>query len=108
MNWLGRHKYLVLPVTLVLALVLQPAIGGPTELATYVLMLAVFLVVFERRWERQVALAFGVPAIVANTAGDFCSGSCRLGATVVFHVLVIGFLSFAVAMILRDIFRNRS
>jgi hypothetical protein len=107
MAWLGRHKYLVLPVTLIAALFLQPVIGGPVELLNYLLMLAVFLVVFEQRWERMIALALGAPAIAANVASHFCSGGCRLAMTIAFHVLVIGFLALAVAMILHDVFRNR-
>ena len=72
MSWPGRHKYLVLPLVLIAALFAQPVLGPGPEFTTYILMLAVFLVVFEMRWERQVALALGIPAIGANLAGQFC------------------------------------
>jgi len=109
-----KHKYLVLIVTLVLVLVAdswarRSLVEWLSGFLVVVLALAVILVVFERRWERVLAWLAGLTAL-AFSLSRFLPVSPSLIETyaVVHHVFMAGFLGFAVAIILRNIFETRS
>jgi hypothetical protein len=109
-----HYKHLVLLFVTIGGLMLQPltrfAVHGLVlfELFVFALMLFVFLAVFERRNERYIAVWLGLPTIAANVFGHFATGATTKTASVVaFHVLLVAFLSFAVGVILRGVFRSR-
>lgn len=107
-----RHKHVVLLLTAILGLSLQPLMHllplGLVlfELCAYALILFVFLSVFERVGERRIALAIGLPAIAANLIGHFSSSTVKAVAMPIFHGLLVAFLAFAVGVILRGVFRR--
>jgi hypothetical protein len=103
------RRFLVLLVTLVLLLVVQPMVRGfsvrtPVFDVLYSLVLvAAILSLCERRWPRTAALVLGVPALLgkwlaylfASTGDDFLILSD--------HFVEVLFLVFVAAMILRSI-----
>lgn len=110
---LASFKHLILLLVLISSLVLQPAIPDWAvvpfvyEFISYMMVLVVFLIVFERSEERWPALVVGIAALSANLIGHTSVGTTKLAATVVFHTLVAVFLYFAIYIILRAIFRNQ-
>jgi voltage-gated potassium channel len=110
---LASFKHLILLVVLIASLVLQPAIPDWAvvpfvyEFISYMMVLVVFIIVFERPRERWLALVVGSMALTANLIGHSAAGSTKLAATVAFHTLVATFLYFAIYVILRAIFRNQ-
>ena len=114
MSGLRERRHLVLLLLLVVGLVLQPlAHGWLFGLVFYdvlltLLLLAVFLVVFERRWERLVALGIAVPALVSGWAGHGLSGRPQAVAWVIDHCFIVLFVGFAVVVILRGLFQSKA
>ena len=112
-TYLHRHKHLMLLIVAVSGLTIQPLLRfdsvGPIvyEMFGYALLLAVFLVIFQRGLRRWIALAIGVPAIVSNVAIHSLHGDPKFWATMTYHCLGVMFLSFAVGVILRDIFLSK-
>jgi hypothetical protein len=108
-----HYKHVVLLIVAIGGLTLQPLTRLIThglllyELFAYALILFVFLGVFERRDERRVALVIGIPAIAANLIGFVSAGSTKTAAMLTYHGLLVAFLSFAVWVILRGVFRSR-
>src|SRR5262249_54431175 len=111
----GRgRKYLVLLVTLVFMLVAQPLLGPLhilagaffdgliAAIATYA-----FFIVFEARWQRWVALAVMLPVFASNVVLYAVPVHVHRPSAVVYHSLLIVFLAFAVAVILKGIFGKR-
>ncbi len=107
-------RFLVLLVTLILLLVIQPMVWGfssrgPVVDALHSLVLvAAILSLSEGRWPRVAALILGVPALLgrwlaymlASTGEDFLALSD--------HFIEILFLAFVAVMILRAIFMQGS
>jgi hypothetical protein len=106
-----NRKYLVLILMLVSVLVLESStrrsVLGPvvSDLVITLIALAVFLVVFQRRWERIVAFA-ATAAVLALTWSRHLpiAAESETLLQVAQHFLQIVFLGFAVAVILRNIF----
>ena len=108
------RRFLVLLVTLILLLIIQPMVRGfsvrdPVFDVLYSLVLvAAILSLCERRWPRAAALILGIPAlsgkwlwhILASTGDDFLTLSD--------HFVEVLFLVFVAAMILRAIFTQGS
>ena len=69
--------------------------------------LYVFFVVFERRWQRRVAFVLFLPATAGNFAHYVLPASAHRWPAVAFHCSIVGFLGFAVAVILGEILRKR-
>jgi hypothetical protein len=112
MKGLREHRHLVLLLVLVLALLAHPLTGG-TAVGSFVfdalmtvVLLTVFLIIFRRKWERLAALILVAPAVVSNWAGYALSGEPRTVALVLNHCLLVAFLGFTVAVILRGLFEQ--
>ena len=109
---LARHKYLLLLLTLVGILLVQ-SFAHPVVFVSEVLaplsMLAVLLVVFTGRRQRTVALAVAAAAIAANVA-RFLPMPSEYHAlqTAGAHGIRVLFPAFAVAVILRNIFAEKT
>src|SRR5215470_302259 len=108
---LGEWKHLVLLATLVVAAVLEPVsvdwsenarIAGTFSIVA--LNVVVLLAVFEKRWERTLALVLLISVFAAGIAHEFVKGPLRIGG-ILFHCLAAVFFAFAVAVILKRIFQ---
>jgi hypothetical protein len=106
MNWLRRHKHSLLMATMVLALISQPVAGIAVEIIAVFVMLSVFLVVFERRWEQVVGLIVGVPCVVLSGLLRVLPESSQFVPMVAYQALMVIFLAFAIVRILADIFQS--
>ena len=114
--WKGlrNRKYLALLAGLVLTAALEPASATWSQgkqllgnLTTAVIILGVFLVVFEQRWERCLAFFLLILIFAANVAHEVLQDRSQMGA-ILFHFLNTLFLAFAVAVILQRIFQRQS
>ncbi len=112
---MGAHKNLILLASILAALVAQPFVvhlstGGRAAYDLFIaaVALGVLLVVFRERWERQVAMALALPAVALTVALYVVPDRLAAAAAVAYHASVGLFLGFAVAVIVRDVFRHRS
>ena len=110
-----RRKHPVLLAAVVTMLVAQPLLahGGPPRRILHdamfaVVLVSLFFIVFGQRWERKLALALIIPALAVYAAYSVLPDRLRLPSLVAYHGSVIAFIAFAVAVILRDIFRKRA
>jgi hypothetical protein len=106
------HKHLLLLAAMLLALVTQPLVAHESQASkvAYDLLVGaiaagVFFVVFEERWERWVAAALGVPAVLLTLVIYAGSGVPGVAVSVAYHTSLVLFLGFAVGMIVRDVFK---
>jgi ion channel len=111
MTRLAERKYLLLILVLI-ALTIRESFTTRQLLLSIIfvniVVLAVMLVVFERRRERQVALV-AAAAIIATEGVHYVGlDELRLWDAVAYHALLILFLGFAVAVILRNIFEKQT
>jgi voltage-gated potassium channel len=111
----GAQKNLILLASILAALVAQPFVvhlstGGRAAYDLFIaaVALGVFLVVFRERWERQVAVVLALPAVALTVALYVVPGRLAAAASVAYHASVALFLGFAVAAIVRDVFRHRA
>jgi hypothetical protein len=113
MEALRKRKHLVLLLTLVVMLALQPLSHGPRvgvilgDAVGTLVLLAIFLVVFQGRRQRAVALAATATVIGSNWGTYFLRGDALVVSEVLFHGTVVVFLAFAVVGILKGIFTQR-
>jgi len=111
MTRMGRHPALLAGV--VTLLITQPLLAYGS-LATRILfdgvlaavLLGVVFIIFERGWQRQLALALVLPAFAVYLAYYVLPDRMRVASTLLFNTLLIAFIGLAVAVILRDIFRK--
>jgi hypothetical protein len=109
---LQRHRHLLLLIAAMIGLAVQPLIRWPGsspviyDLFAYLLLLAIFLAIFERRTERIVAVVIGIPALTGNFIELTSTGTTKLAGALVYHGLVMAFIGYAVVIILRGVFRS--
>jgi len=110
---LKEHKYLILLIVLVSALIVQslhptlattPAVLNVLQTITVV---AVFLGVFEQRRTRVVALWLGIVTAVVGWSEYVLPAPYYPVASAVEHSLRMAFLGFAAIVILGDIFKKK-
>ena len=113
MTSLKEHKYLILLIVLVSALIVQslhptlattPAVLNVLQTITVV---AVFLGVFEQRRTRVVALWLGIVTALVGWSEYVLPSSYYPVASAVEHSLRMAFLGFAAIVILSDIFKKK-
>jgi hypothetical protein len=104
------RKHLALVAALLVMLVGQPLVGHTSVAAGAFfdavlagICLYIFFIVFEERRQRQVALAFILPAFAGNFATYLLPRGAQLPSEAVYHCFMVAFLGFAVSVILRDI-----
>jgi Ion channel len=113
LNRLRQRKHLVLLLTLVSTIVVQPL--APRFLAGLVVydvmrslvVLTVFFIVFQRGRDRLVALVIGMPVFAGSWAPYILPDRFEAALGVIHHSFLVAFLGFAVATILRDIFERQ-
>lgn len=109
-TWLRDHRFLVLLSTLGLAVVVQSLnqrLGGiaiVTDVLVTLVILAVFLVVFQRTRERLITLATASVAIAILGARYVLPRAYEAPLAVAHDALVVVFLGWAVVEILRGLF----
>jgi hypothetical protein len=115
MTRLREHKHLLLLVALIAVLITLPLVARDSAAARFAydmliaaVAVSVFLVVFAFRWERQVAVVLALPAIALGAARYAPTDGAIAAYAVTYFVSAALFLAFAVAVIVRDIFRSRS
>jgi hypothetical protein len=107
------RKHLALLVALVGMLVAQPLVGhrsvaggAVSDVAFAVICLYVFFIVFGEGRQRWAALALILPVFASNFGVYVMPRSVHTASEVVYHSFMVAFLGFAVAVILRDIFKK--
>jgi voltage-gated potassium channel len=107
-------RFLVLLVTLVLALVIQPmvqgfSVRGPVFDVLYSLVLvAAVLSLCERRWPMTAALILGIPALLGKWLAFLLASTGDDVLTLSDHFVEVLFLGFVALMILRVILTQGS
>src|SRR4030095_3086624 len=114
-GWVSRHRHLILLVGVVAIQIVQPLLAYDSvvhrvvyDAAFGAVTLLVFFSIFLRSWERWLAFALLLPAIVFTIAHYALSERSQALAATVYHVSAAAFLAFAVGAILRDILRKRA
>jgi hypothetical protein len=114
MRGVRERKYLLLLAALLLAAVMEPLVAHWSELTrilTGVIVaaanLGVLLVVFDERWARWLALFLLAPVLASSIAREALSDWAQIAA-IVYHCFAFAFLGFAVAVILKRIFRQET
>ena len=102
-------RFLVLLVTLILLLVIQPMVQEYSsrrpvfEVLNSLVLLAAILSLFSGRWPTRLALIFGVPALVGRWLAYMFSTSGNDLVALTDYFVEIVFLGFVAVMILRTI-----
>ena len=111
MTRLAERKYLLLILVLI-ALTIRESFTTQQLLVSIIfvniVVMAVMLVVFEGRRERQVALVAAAAIIATEWVHYVAPDELRLWDVVAYHALLILFLGFAVAVILGNIFEKQT
>ena len=110
-----RHRYLILLVTLVVTIVAESFArrtvfgSAGSDVMITVVACAVFLVVFDGWRERAIALVAAGAALVFTWTSYLPLGAGQpMLHAILHHTLMIGFLGFAVGVILNNIFGRRA
>ena len=114
MNGLRERKHMFLLAVLVILGVMQPLVADWSErtrilagVVIAVLSLGALLVVFEKRWQRRLALFMLVVLFGSNIAHETLWLPLQMGA-VIYHGFAILYVGFAVAVILKRIFHHEA
>ena len=112
MNSLKRHKHAILLTALVWAtLVLSFShreVLGPvlSDLSIHIVMLLVFLIVFDQRVDRLVACVALATAVIADLVHYVLPDAAELPLRLINHSALLLLLGFATIVILRNIFEQ--
>jgi voltage-gated potassium channel len=107
-------RFLVLLVTLILLLVIQPMVRGfssrnpVSSVLCSLVLVAAILSLCQGRWPTRLALILGVPAILGRWSAYIFSTSGVDFVALTDHCVEILFLGFVAVMILRAIFTQGS
>lgn len=107
---LSRHRYLILGVALVLALILQmgrSAFPYLRESALTAAIALVLLIVFDRRSHRVLALLAGASVVITLWSLRLTGGTPSRSLELVVHVGAVLFFAGAVAAVLRRLVERR-
>jgi voltage-gated potassium channel len=113
MNSLKRRRHAILLAALVWVGLIESfshrQVLGPvlSDLAIAMMMLLVFLIVFERRVNRLVAFIALATAVMADWAHYLLPGSAELPLRLIYHSAAFLLVGFATLVILRNIFEQR-
>jgi hypothetical protein len=107
-----NYKYFFLTLMLITAMILESlarrAARGPvvSDLFLTIVSMAVFAVVFQRRWERIVAFCTAAASIAITWSRHLpIAAEYVTSLEITQRLLLAGFYAFAVALILRNLFR---
>src|SRR5262245_3151542 len=114
MNKLFRRKYQLLLLVLVMLVVVYPLLRSVysgrilADILYTLLFVTALFVFFTDRAFRLLALVLGIPTVLGVWVGYVLPGLPRQPLYIGFHLVAAAFLGFAVAMILRTIFREKT
>jgi hypothetical protein len=114
MEPLRKRKYLALFLTLVVMLGLQPLAHGYLaglilfDILGSIVLVIVFLIIFEGRLQRGIALLGMTTAVACNWAAHVLRGDPRDQVLLAYHALATLFLGTGVVLILRGIFEKKT
>jgi voltage-gated potassium channel len=107
------RKHLALLTALIGMMMVQPHIGHRSVLGGAIsdavlaaICVYIVFIVFGQERERLVAVALILPAFASNCGIYILPDGFHVAAEVAYHFCMVGFLGFAVAVILRDIFKK--
>jgi voltage-gated potassium channel len=110
-----KHKHLLLLAATVVLIVIQPMVAYEAtsarivhDLVVLVVAAGVLFVVFGEPWEKWVGVALAIPAVILTIALYTVPKGAAFGTQVAYHLVVALYFGFAVAVIVRDIFRRRA
>jgi hypothetical protein len=113
MKRLWQRKYMLLLAVLIVAGVLFPFVphwGERARILASILAalvsLGALLVVFEKTWQRRLALLLLVVLFGSNIAHETLQLPLQMGA-IIYHFIAILYVGFAVAVILKRIFHQK-
>lgn len=110
-NALRRHRYLILLLAILVAIVVGMS-GGPfpyiREGILSLTMVLVFLTVFDRRLMRLASLFAGLTVVAALWTLRLAPGATSREIEIVVHFGLVLFLGLAVAMVLHHLFERRA
>src|SRR5215475_14740881 len=113
LNRLRERKYLILLLTLLATIVVQPLAHGflagvmISNVLRSLLVVTIFFIVFQRRHVRLLALLIGLPVLASNWAHYNLPEIFEPALAVIHYTFLVAFLGFAVAVILRRIFERK-
>jgi len=113
LHTLKTHRFLALLSTLVAVLIVESLNQGlvrsslVTEVLITVAVLAVFFLVLERTPQRLTALAVAIAAIVITGVHYLLPEGFHVSLAVIYHVLLVLFLGWALVEILRTLFGEK-
>ena len=100
---------------LVALLMVEPLVGHRSVTAGAVcdvvlsaICVYLFFIIFIELWQMRIAVTLMLPVFVANLSIYVMSDGARLAAEVLYHIGMVAFLGFAVAVIMRDIIKKRA
>jgi voltage-gated potassium channel len=110
-----KHKHLLLLVAIVVLMVTQPMVAYENaaarifnDLVVAIIAAGVLFIVFGERWEKWVGVVLALPAVALTVVLYAVPKGALLGAQIAYHLAVALYFGFAVAVIVRDIFRRRA
>ncbi len=112
-NRLEKRKYLVLLLTMVATIVMQPLahgfLGGLviSEALRNLLVFTVLFIVFQRTYVRLVSVLIGLPVMASNWAHYALPERFEPALAVIHHAFLAALLGFAAGVILRRIFERK-
>lgn len=111
---LATHKHLWLLITLVLAMAAQPLIVHVAVAArilsaglVFGMMLFVLLVALDPGWQRRLAAALLLPAVIIELTHYAFAARSYPALAIAFHICMALFFAFVVSHIVRNLFRKR-
>ena len=116
-DWIKKledHKHLMLLISLLVMCFIQPfAQGMLLGLALFdvfltIVVLGIFVIIFKRGRDRRWALVLATPTIIAQWSIYVLPSEAVWAAMVIHHVFLLVFLSLAVIIVLRGIFKEPS
>jgi len=114
MRWIERHKYLLLLVAMICMSILQATarfwVLGPVlfEVVVVLVLCGVLLTVFKYASERLVGVALVAGAVAMRGVGRWVDGVPLTIVILAHSGLLLGFFGFAVSVIVRRVFEERS
>lgn len=106
-HWLELRKHTLLLALVCLGLLIQPFAALNVEFYSVAIMLVVFLIVFEHRWQKVVGLVLGLPGVALTWFSYLVADRNREVLQVTYHSILVVFLAFAVFTILAGVFNTK-
>ena len=115
LSWLRERRHSALLVAIIMMALVQPSLVHWSvrtrvlgDLVLAAVAVSVFLIVFEQRWQRFTAVVLAFTGFAANLGYFYLGGGLQSAAVVLYHCSAVAFFGFAVAVILRGVFKREA